>query len=116
MSATLSIARSRNAAALKAVIATGDFCRLSLTRRAVTTISPSCALSADAVPSELEGRGGIGSTAAPPPLLWPVDDPVTCAATGDDASARQATETVKRSEERRVGKECVSTCRYRGAP
>src|SRR3546814_21104849 len=90
MSATLSIARSRNAAALKAVIATGDFCRLSLTRRAVTTISPSCALSAAAVPSELEGRGGIGSTATQPPLLWQVDE---------------------RPEGRRLGRESDSACR-----
>src|SRR3546814_13573336 len=89
MSATLSIARSRNAAALKAVIATGDFCRLSLTRRAVTTLSPRCALSADAVPSEHEGRGGSGSTAAQQPRHWPVDEHVTCAETGDGAGSSQ---------------------------
>src|SRR3546814_14509270 len=28
----------------------------------------------------------------------------------------RARQRIKRSEERRVGKECVSTCRYRGSP
>src|SRR3546814_11727157 len=38
----------------------------------------------------------------------------------DDATARQNVANgfsyYRRSEERRVGKECVSTCRYRGSP
>src|SRR3546814_13672538 len=33
-----------------------------------------------------------------------------------DAGRCLAGLTLKRSEERRVGKECVSTCRYRGTP
>src|SRR3546814_17012852 len=40
-------------------------------------------------------------------------------ATGDGAcqeGPRGHPDTVKRSEERRVGKECVSTCRARGSP
>src|SRR3546814_4574524 len=31
-------------------------------------------------------------------------------------SRRQASVTSRRSEERRVGKECISTCRYRWSP
>src|SRR3546814_20905173 len=33
-----------------------------------------------------------------------------------DKSALEVIMTTLRSEERRVGKECVSTCRYRGSP
>src|SRR3546814_17448948 len=34
----------------------------------------------------------------------------------DDRPLRQSAHAADRSEERRVGKECVSTCRYRGSP
>src|SRR3546814_12302918 len=60
---------------------------------------------------------GLGSIACQHRPLPPGSEATLCIRpefiriTGQDAGAGQ-----NRSEERRVGKECVSTCRYRGSP
>src|SRR3546814_17975105 len=52
-------------------------------------------------------------------LVLPPDDPQPHAGEGDIAHGKTQPEPYRlrqRSEERRVGKECVSTCRYRWSP
>src|SRR3546814_19206411 len=44
------------------------------------------------------------------------DLPVTVSVKSDEQIADELVTDIRRSEERRVGKECVSTCRSRGAP
>src|SRR3546814_7935792 len=44
------------------------------------------------------------------------DEPDAAVACGDRIFGQQAADVVSRSEERRVGKECVSTCRSRWSP
>src|SRR3546814_11749889 len=53
-------------------------------------------------------RDGRRQTPPPPTRLRTAGDPERLATTRLSA--------FRRSEERRVGKECVSTCRYRGSP
>src|SRR3546814_7334639 len=69
---------------------------------------------------QLRGARCTRDTVAAPAQHVPAQmRPVEAAATDaeDDAFAeRCASKIAQRSEERRVGKECVSTCRSRGSP
>src|SRR3546814_16584920 len=55
---------------------------------------------------------------APWPMIWTASGhrPIARSAGGNSASAIGLCEWSARSEERRVGQECVSTCRYRWCP
>src|SRR3546814_1341805 len=76
------------------------------TRCALVTGVQTCAL-------PISGGGSVGS-AAPPDVI--VDGfTMTGGAAGSNLGANGAL-TIRRSEERRVGKECVSTCRSRWSP
>src|SRR3546814_15942517 len=50
------------------------------------------------------------------PILIAQEHPRRIAPWSRDTAARPLTPPHRRSEERRVGKECVSTCRYRWSP
>src|SRR3546814_18057513 len=61
----------------------------------------------------------VGATLGFAALLTPFVDNVSVAAVLSPVAAGVATRSgipIERSEERRVGKECVSTCRYRWSP
>src|SRR3546814_9521478 len=80
-------------------------------------ISPACLLGVDA------GKLAVGKEAdlilVDPDTPWQVDAKKMAAWAGNtpfDGMPIQGRATMMRSEERRVGKECVSTCRYRWSP
>src|SRR3546814_17452510 len=60
--------------------------------------------------------GTQGHVAYPHLADNPIPKLVKILAAIDTVTLDEGTEWFQRSEERRVGKECVSTCRYRGSP
>src|SRR3546814_3883318 len=66
----------------------------------------------EAMPHPAEGpQPPVLSAPAAPTIAAPVD-----AVRADEAATPTLSEALPRSEERRVGKECVSTCRSRRSP
>src|SRR3546814_6291517 len=83
--------------------------------------------SSDVCSSDLATGSQIGSNSVSQAMMLLTSHSQTCAVvTGTPAAAKSLaievalatmmTARMTRSEERRVGKECVSTCRFRGSP
>src|SRR3546814_20580481 len=84
------------------------------TRCALVTGVQTCALPIFALETSMPASTDPAAVAPIATMLKPAD-PVPTPAAKPDAAGRDA-ETAVRSEERRVGKECVSTCRSRWSP
>src|SRR3546814_4527670 len=77
------------------------------TRCALVTGVQTCALPICMIRRQLSSR-----QSARPGWWWPIPAPIW----GGSFPAGNPATNSARSEERRVGKECVSTCRYRWSP
>src|SRR3546814_11527200 len=87
-----------------------DVCSSDLIPRAARKPDP-CQVARDGV----GGARRIGDEQHEPPLAAPRDQPPLGAGIEANTVVHAAPD-IARSEERRVGKECLSTCRSRGAP
>src|SRR3546814_19213369 len=61
-------------------------------------------------------RGGVGASMLATSLAWPFSTQYKSPTALLDLDVHFGTGALTRSEERRVGKECVSTCRSRWSP
>src|SRR3546814_182356 len=102
-SETSFISLSRRPSPEKAVTDTGTFWMLSALRRAVTTMSP--------VDAGLAGW----TKGSPSGTSWP-NTGAAQQRPDRTVDVKSTPLTIARSEERRVGKKCVSTCRSRWSP
>src|SRR3546814_14021955 len=62
-----------------------------------------------------DGAAGM-ETPAPAPAPAPSDTPAPAPSSSDGSTMKESAKQAASSEERRVGKECVRTCRSRWSP